>query len=103
MKVVKCCVWCGKVYLGEKKGALCSNECKGYYARTSTKEKLLLFAEMEKKQRSPKRSCRCYDPKTHNCHALTGLWCEWEDCKFYRRADNEQEESVGQRDLPVLP
>ena len=46
MKVVKCCVWCGKVYLGEKRGALCSNECKGYYARTSTKEKLLLFAEM---------------------------------------------------------
>jgi hypothetical protein len=60
--------------------------------------------EMEEKQRSPRTDCRCYDPDTHDCHALTGLWCEWEDCKFYKGADTDVEEkSVRQRDLPVLP
>ena len=104
MKVVRCCVWCGKVFLGDKNRALCCNECKGHYVRLNTREKLLLFAEMDEKQRSPRTDCRCYDPDTHDCHALTGLWCEWEDCKFYKGADTDVEEkSVRQRDLPVLP
>lgn len=84
MKAVRCCVWCGKVFLGDKKSVCCCNECKGYYIRSSTKEKLLMFVEMENKQRSAKTSCRMYDPLTQNCHGLTGLWCEWEDCKFYK-------------------
>lgn len=76
-----------------KDAITCSDNCKQTMAivrREDPEEWSDMIREAESMRRPARQSCALYDTGAKCCTGLTGLWCEVEDCKFYkqRRVDN---------------
>lgn len=81
--LLKCPV-CHEVFAPRGSEATCSRACATIYHHKSPGKRKMMREYAESKRREPLEDCRAYDPVTRDCNALTGLWCEWEQCKFYR-------------------
>ena len=85
MKVLQICPICGKAYLGEEDLTVtCSCECRNDLFRLDKADRKELIEEAKKKKRPARTDCRAYDKARHDCNGLNALWCEAEDCKFYK-------------------
>lgn len=104
MGKVKMCPVCQRPFIPKRNEATCSELCSTAYSSRTYGKRALMRQAAEKKRRPVREDCRAYDPDIRDCTGLTGLWCEWEDCRFYKGGDEDVEEiCVRERDLSVLP
>ena len=85
MRKLKICVICGKAFMTDGYSSCCGLNCSYHYNRLSQTEQVELKQLAESKKREPRTDCKMYMSRTHTCSGLTGLWCEVEDCKFYKQ------------------
>ena len=85
---VNICPVCDKTFRVDGKGSrrrvVCSMECFAVIRSYSRQETARLMEEAERKKRPVREDCRMYDAERNRCKGLTGLWCQVEDCKFYK-------------------
>ena len=86
MRMALICPICGRAFFAEDElRVTCSRRCGSKMKGFGDRERAHLIAEAEKKRRPARTDCRCYDPKYHDCNGLSALWCEVEECKFYKQ------------------
>lgn len=85
MAQIKLCPVCGKPFaVTESARVVCSVYCHEIFHTLHTaSERKAMIRETEGKRRSPHTDCRAY-VAPGVCRGLNGMWCEWEDCKFYK-------------------
>ena len=85
---LKFCPVCGKIYRVDGKGSrrriVCSMDCFSKIRNFSRQDAAQLIEAAEMKKRPVREDCRMYDAERNRCKGLTGLWCQVEDCKFYK-------------------
>lgn len=85
---LKLCPICGKTFRVDGKGSrrrvVCSMECFSDIRSYSRQEVAQLMEEAERKKRPVREDCRMYNAAAGECKGLTCLWCQVEDCKFYK-------------------
>lgn len=85
MPKIKVCPICHKAFIQEGKRATCSTACADRFSVYSYRQRAQLVAKAEELKRPPLTDCKCYMDGVHpTCTGLTALWCEWEECKFYK-------------------
>ena len=86
--MIKVCVICHKTFYAfesEKQMITCGDDmCRDMLHRYPRSEWQHLMLEAAMLRRPAKVDCKCYRPLDHDCSGLNGLYCEWEDCKFYK-------------------
>lgn len=86
--LLKCPV-CHEVFVPRGSEATCCKACATIYNHKSPGKRKMMREYAESKRREPLTDCTAYNAEEHECEALTGLWCEWERCKFYRPKGGE--------------
>lgn len=85
---VKLCPVCGKTFRVDGKGSrrrvVCSMGCFSDIRSYSRQEAAKLKEAAERKKRPVREDCRMYNPEKKACKGLTCLWCQVEDCNFYK-------------------
>lgn len=95
MKAILACAICGKAFeVSSKRHICCSPECSAKYSACSPSKKEMLRRIALSKRMPPRTNCRIYDRERRDCYGLTGLWCEWENCKFYKPKGGADEQFV---------
>ena len=95
MSTITACLICGKAFeVSSRRYTCCSYKCSQAYHATSPSRKEMLRQIAATKKRPPRTDCKIYDPDRRDCHGLTGLWCEWENCKFYKPKEGNNEQRV---------
>ena len=91
MRAALICPICGRAFFAEDElRVTCSRRCSNmmYCMERAAREQLI--AEAKNKRRPARTDCRCYDPKYHGCNGLSALWCEVEECKFYKKKETSK-------------
>lgn len=84
------CPICGTAFFGDDiLRVTCSRKCRAKMAGMGRTEREHLIAEAEKKRRPARIDCRAYNTEYRDCDGLNALWCEVEDCKFYKPREVE--------------
>ena len=86
MPVIKMCPVCLTPFRRKygDDGVTCSRVCANIWGSRTKQQRDVMKKRAESLKREPEVHCNCYDPKIKSCMALTGLWCEWEDCSFHK-------------------
>ena len=85
MPKIQCCPVCHKAFISKSKRATCSEACADVFSVYKHKQRAQLVKAAEDCKRPPLSDCRMYhDSNPPTCTGLTALWCEWEECKFYK-------------------
>lgn len=85
MPKIRACAICGKAFMAEGKRATCSAPCADLFSSYKHKQRAELVQRAEAGKRPPLTDCKMYIERPNpTCIGLTGLWCEWEECKFYK-------------------
>ena len=95
-KLVKICPVCHKAFTridNSRIGITCSVNCGVLFAQHDKYGQRRLLEMAQELKREPKTDCCCY--ANGDCTALTALWCVYEDCAFYKkRGDTDDEGSA---------
>ena len=82
------CPVCDKVFRVDGKGSrrriVCSMKCFSHIRSLGRQEVRRLTDAAKRRTRPIMDDCRFYDPEKNRCKGLTGLWCQVEDCNFYK-------------------
>lgn len=85
MPKIRPCPICRRPFTSQSKRVTCSEKCAGIFTALPYKERARLVKAAEAGKRPPLTDCKCFrDDGRKMCIGLTGLWCEWEECKFYK-------------------
>lgn len=86
MAKIKPCPICHRPFEpGKVRRTTCSEACADIFSTYGYKQRAELVEAAEACRKPPLTDCKIYHDNGHpTCSGLTALWCEWEECKFYR-------------------
>lgn len=90
-KVVKICPICHKAFTnrdGCKINPTCSVQCGTLFAQHDRHARERLVEIAAELRRQPRTDCRAY-MAGGKCSALNALWCRYENCKFYKKREDD--------------
>lgn len=87
MAEIRICPVCHKAFTNKKNRSIrttCSNSCGVTFGKSNPKIQKALLQKVESMKRKPRTDCKMYVPQRNTCSGLTGLWCAYEECSFYK-------------------